>query len=53
MRWRVRTWVAAGILAAVLVHTGPRSHSRRRDPGEIRGLKLGLEAQSMTLRRFR
>jgi hypothetical protein len=51
MRWRVRTWIAAGILAAALVN-GPAQSQRKPDPGEIRGLKLGLAVQSMTLQGF-
>jgi hypothetical protein len=56
MRWRVRswiasTWIAAGILAAVLAN-GQAQSQQKRDPGEIRGLKLGLVAKSMTLRGF-
>src|SRR3954470_10447758 len=36
-------------LAAVLVLSGAPGHSQNKgDPGEIRGLKLGLKAQSMT-----
>jgi len=51
MRWRVRAWIAAGILAAALVN-GPAQSQQKRDPGEIRGLKLGLAVQSMTLQGF-
>jgi hypothetical protein len=51
MSWRVRTWIATGILAAMLVN-GPAQSQQKREPGEIRGLKLGLAAQSMTLQGF-
>jgi hypothetical protein len=47
----VRTRIATGILAAMLVN-GPAQSQRKPDPGEIRGLKLGLTAQSMTLQGF-
>ena len=49
--WRERTWIAAGILAAMLMN-GAAQSQQKRDPGEIRGLKLGLVAKSMTLQGF-
>jgi hypothetical protein len=51
MRWQLRIWIAIGILTAALVN-GPAQAQRKPDPGEIRGLKLGLAAQSMTLQGF-
>jgi hypothetical protein len=46
-----RAWLLAGTLIAMLA-SAPVQAQHRRDPGEIRGLKLGLEAQSMSLDGF-
>ena len=50
-RSRASAWCLAGAIVAALGHT-PAQAQGRPDPGEIRGLKLGLKAQSMTLDGF-
>ena len=50
-RSRPYAWCLAGAIAAALAHT-PAQAQGRPDPGEIRGLKLGLKAQAMTLDGF-
>ena len=45
---RAYAWCLALAIVTVLAHS-PTQAPRRPDPGEIRGLKLGLKAQSMTL----
>ena len=56
IRSRPHAWCLAGAIAAALAHTPAQAQGRqaqgRPDPGEIRGLKLGLKAQSMTLDGF-
>jgi hypothetical protein len=55
-RSRPYAWCLAGAIVAALAHTPAQAQGRqaqkRPDPGEIRGLKLGLKAQSMTLDGF-
>ncbi len=46
-----RAWLLAGALMAMLA-SAPAQAQGRSDPGEIRGLKLGLKAQSMSLDGF-
>lgn len=46
-----RAWLLAGPLMAMLA-SAPAQAQGRSDPGEIRGLKLGLKAQSMSLDGF-
>jgi hypothetical protein len=43
-------WLLVAAFVATLAHAP--AQAQRPDPGEIRGLKLGLEAQSMTLSGF-
>jgi hypothetical protein len=43
-------WFLAAAFAATLAHVP--AQAQKPDPGEIRGLKLGLQAQSMTLSGF-
>jgi hypothetical protein len=51
IRRRAYAWWLAVAIVAVLAHS-PAQAQGRPDPGEIRGLKLGLKAQSMTLDGF-
>ncbi len=55
-RSRPYAWCLAGVIVAALAHTPAQAQGSqakgRPDPGEIRGLKLGLKAQSMTLDGF-
>ena len=43
-------WFLVAVFVATLAHAP--AQAQRPDPGEIRGLKLGLQAQSMTLSGF-
>jgi hypothetical protein len=56
IRSRAYAWCLAGAVVAALAHSPVQAQGRqaqgRPDPGEIRGLKLGLKAQSMTLDGF-
>jgi hypothetical protein len=47
-RSSVRTLGACAMALAILIAPAPAQTRARPDPGEIRGLKLGLEAKSMT-----
>jgi hypothetical protein len=51
IRPELRAWLLAGALIAMLA-SAPAQAQDRRDPGEIRGLKLGLKAASMSLDGF-
>ena len=51
IRTRAYAGCLAGAIVAVLAHSQAQAQGRP-DPGEIRGLKLGLKAQSMTLDGF-
>ena len=44
----MKAFTRRAAIAAALAHT-PAQAQGRPDPGEIRGLKLGLKAQAMTL----
>jgi hypothetical protein len=50
-RARACGWFLAGAVALALVSPSAQAQGRR-DPGEIRGLKLGLQARSMSLDGF-
>ncbi len=51
MGLRAHAWIAIGAFIGSLA-SAPAQAQARTDPGEIRGLKLGLAAQSMTLDGF-
>ena len=51
IRPRAYAWWLAIAIVAVLVHSQAQAQGRP-DPGEIRGLKLGLKAKAMTLDGF-
>jgi len=51
MGLRAHAWMAIGAFIGALA-SAPAQAQGRPDPGEIRGLKLGLAAQSMTLDGF-
>jgi hypothetical protein len=51
IRPQARAWLLAGALMATLA-SAPAQAQGRPDPGEIRGLKLGLKAASMSLDGF-
>src|SRR6476620_3942501 len=51
IRSRAYAWCVAGAIVAALMQS-PAQAQGRPDPGEIRGLKLGLKAKSMTLDGF-
>ena len=52
MRLPVRTIAACAATLALIVAAAPTQSQNRTDPGEIRGLKLGLQAQDMSLDGF-
>ena len=52
MRLPVRTIAACAATLALIVAAAPTQSQNRTDPGEIRGLKLGLKAQDMSLDGF-
>src|SRR6476646_1597645 len=52
MMLQARSVAACALALAVIVQAVPAQAQGRRDVGEIRGLKLGLKAQSMTLDGF-
>ena len=52
MRLPARTIAACAATLALIVAAAPTQSQNRTDPGEIRGLKLGLKAQDMSLDGF-
>jgi len=52
LRLPVRTIAACAATLALIVAAAPTQSQNRTDPGEIRGLKLGLQAQDMSLDGF-
>jgi len=52
LRLPVRTIAACAATLALIVAAAPTQSQNRTDPGEIRGLKLGLKAQDMSLDGF-
>jgi len=52
LRLPARTIAACAATLALIVAAAPTQSQNRTDPGEIRGLKLGLKAQDMSLDGF-
>src|SRR5437588_5912323 len=49
---QARTFAACAVVLAIIGASAPARSQNRADPGEIRGLKLGLKAHEMSLHGF-